>query len=86
MTNKQVHLDAIITIDVNGIKRVQPRGMWGAIHCNSTDCKFYWENNCMLNVEGKIVHIEDGVCDDFIVGKHEMYKDNEEKLTFSTKV
>lgn len=43
--------------------------------CENTECKFYWEDNCQLNLEERRLEIdENGKCISFEDGKCEYYK------------
>ena len=48
------------------------------IFCLNSDCKHYYEDNCMKILETNTVNIsEDGMCADFKAGKYIGYADDE---------
>jgi len=48
--------------------------------CYNSECKFYWECMCMLNVCEKIMYLDsEGKCESFKKGRSEWYeKEGEE--------
>jgi len=44
------------------------------IHCENTECKHYFEDNCILNLDRKMICIDrEGKCESFEQGKNEGY-------------
>ena len=44
------------------------------IHCRNSKCKFYFEDGCFNNQVKTIVLDENGLCETFVEGTHELYK------------
>ena len=48
--------------------------------CMNDECKYYWEDSCMKNInETRIVIDNHGQCETFEVGKSEWYNEPENK-------
>ena len=47
--------------------------------CMNDKCKYYWEDNCMRNINEERIEIdESGKCETFEEGVNELYKDIKE--------
>lgn len=46
-------------------------------HCQSSKCKFWWEDNCTRSLEGEYTRVDvDGKCMDYIEGESDYYKED----------